>query len=104
MTAQYLTIEDKHRQMVAFHASLADFTVTPQHEVHADIVLASPAISLYCLDDATKQAIFVELLPDTDLATAPFVYQTQYEHAHRLIAMPYATFCQLARQLPRSST
>jgi hypothetical protein len=100
MTAQYLTIEDKHRQMVAFHASLADFTVTPQHEVNADIVLASPAISLYCLDDATQQAIFVELPPDTDLATTPFVYQTQYEHAHRLIAMPYATLCQLARQLP----
>jgi hypothetical protein len=100
MTAQYLTIEGKHRQMVGFHASLADFTVTPSDSVGTDIVRADPNISLYCLDDASKQAIFVELSPDVDLATAPFVYLTQYEQAQRLIAVPYDTFRELARTLP----
>ncbi len=35
-----------------------------------------------------------------DLAQAPFIYQTQYEQAQRLIAIPYDTFRQLAHQLP----
>jgi hypothetical protein len=100
MTGQYLTIEGKHRQMTGFHASLADFTVTASDAVSADIVCTSPNISLYCLDDAAKQAIFVELPPDVDLAKAPFVYQTQYERAQRLIAVPYDTFRQLASALP----
>ena len=100
MTAQYLTIEDKHRQMTGFHASLADFSVTSGEAVSADVVRANPNISLYCLDDAAKQAIFVELPPDVDLAQAPFVYQTQYEQAQRLIAVPYDTFQRIARELP----
>ncbi len=100
MTGQYLTITGKHRQMTGFHASLADFTVTASDAVSADIVRTSPNISLYCLDDAAKQAIFVELPPDVDLAKAPFVYQTQYERAQRLIAVPYDTFRQLASTLP----
>jgi hypothetical protein len=86
--------------MTGFHASLADFSVTRGEAVSPDIVRDHANISLYCLDDAAKQAIFVELPPDVDLATAPFVYQTQYEQAHRLIAMSYATFRQVARQLP----
>ena len=100
MTTQYLTIEAKHRQMTGFLASLADFSVTRGDEVSADIVRERPNISLYCLDDTAKQAIFVELPPDVDLAMAPFMYQTQYEQAQRLIAMPYDTFRQVARQLP----
>ena len=64
-------------------------------------MLANPNISLYCLDDASKRAIFVELPPDTDLAKAPFVYRTQYEQAQRLIALPYESFIQLAHDLPR---
>ncbi len=100
MTAQYLLIEGKHRQMTAFHASLADFSVRDGEPVSADIVRDRPNISLYCFDDAAKQAIFVELPPDVDLAAAPFVYQTQYEQAQRLIAVPYATFRHVARQLP----
>ncbi len=100
MAAHYLTIEGKHRQMIGFHASLADFSVVPGEVVNADIVRTNPNISLYCLDDDAKQAIFVELPPDVDLAAAPFVYLTQYEEAQRLIAVPYYTFLQVARQLP----
>ena len=100
MTTQYLMIEAKHRQMTGFHASLADFSVARGEEVNADIVRDCPNISLYCLDDEARQAIFVELPPDVDLATAPFVYQTQYEQAQRLIAMPYDTFQKVARELP----
>src|SRR5919202_164242 len=100
MTGQYLTIDAKHRQMPAMHASLADFSVTSGEAVSADIVISNPNISLYCLDDAARQAIFVELPPDVDLAKEVFVYQTQYDEAQRLVVMHYDTFRQVARQLP----
>jgi hypothetical protein len=100
MSAQYLTIENKERQSPGFLASLDDFTVTAGDEVNATIVHTTPNISLYCLDDAAKRAIFVELPLDVDLAKVPFVYQTQYEQAQRLIAIPYQSFIQLAHDLP----
>lgn len=100
MLAQYLNIGAKHRPMAGFHAGLMDFRVTPGEAVNADIICADPALSLYCLDQATQQAIFVELPPEVDLARAPFVYQTQYKRARRLLAVPYTTFRQLAFQLP----
>lgn len=100
MTVQYLTIEAKHRQGLRYLASLADFSCRPGEAVHPDIVLSDPNLSLYCLDDATQQAIFVELPSSVNLATAPFVYLTQYEQAQRLLAIPYDTFQRLAHALP----
>jgi len=47
MLAQYLEIRAKHRQMTGFHASLADFSVTPCAAVSADVLCADPALSLY---------------------------------------------------------
>src|SRR5215212_1489857 len=100
MTAQYLTIERKERQGAGFLASLNDFTVTEGAAINADIVCTSPNVSLYCLDDTTKRAIFVELPSDTDLSKIPFVYQTQYEQARRLIAVSYDSFIHIAHDLP----
>jgi hypothetical protein len=100
MNARYLTIEAKHRPDINYLSSLADFTVTAGEAVDADIVRDNSNISLYCLDDQEKQAIFVELPPHIDLATAPFVYQTQAEYAQRLIAVPYEAFRHVATTLP----
>ena len=101
MPAYYLRIEEKHRDSFGRLASLADFSVSEDGEaVAAKIVLSSPNISLYCLDDATQRAIFVELPPDIDLSLAPFVYQVQFEHSLRLIAMSYDDFRAVAHPLP----
>jgi hypothetical protein len=100
MRAQYLSISAKHRRITGFHASLRDFSVTPGEAVSADIICADPALSLYCLDQATRQAIFVELPPEVDLARAPLCYLTQYQLARRLVAVPFDTFRVLARELP----
>jgi hypothetical protein len=100
VTAQYLTIESKHRRFAPFLSSLADFTCRPGAMVDAEIVCEDPSISLYCFDDETQRAIFVELPADADLTSAPFLWQTQYDLAQRLIAVPYATFCELGRALP----
>jgi hypothetical protein len=101
MSVQYLRVEAKHRQMTGYLASLADFSVTSGEAVGANIVLTNPNLSLYCLDDATRRAIFVELPPEVDLSKVPFVYQTQYEQAQRLVAVPYDIFQQLAGELPK---
>jgi hypothetical protein len=101
MTGYSLTIEKRERRGAGFLASLEDFTVTESDTINPDIVRTNPNISLYCLDDTTKRAIFVELPPDCDLANAPFVYQTQYEQAQRLIALSYDSFIQIAHDLPK---
>lgn len=100
MQAHYLNISSRHRRLTGFHASLADFSVTAGEAVSADVVCADPALSLYCLDQATRQAIFVELPPEVDLTGAPLFYLTQYMLARRLLAVPFETFRQLARELP----
>ncbi len=58
MIAQYLAIDAKHRQVG--YTSLADFSVTSAEAVSPGIVCTNPNITLYCLDDAGKQANFVE--------------------------------------------
>jgi hypothetical protein len=100
MTAHYLNIEAKERQGLGFIASLKDFTVSDGEPVAADIILKNSNTSLYCFDDEHKRAIFVELPPDVNLASAPFVYYTQYEMAQRLIAVPYDSFREIAQTLP----
>lgn len=100
MIAQQFIIEHKHRQMAGFHSSLADFTLGNGEAVDAAIVCSHPNMSLYCLDDAERRAIFVELPQDVDLGQAPFVYQTQYDQAQCVIAVPYEEFRRLAGTLP----
>ena len=100
MEACQLKIVDKHRQHISFLASLADFSYSDGGAVTPSLVVDNPQISLYCLDDTQRQAVFVEVPAEIDLTQAPFVYQTQYEQAQRLIAVPYDTFNQLAKELP----
>jgi len=76
MQAQHLTIESKHRPMIDLHASMADFRCSDGDAVSAAIVVTSPHLSLYCLDEQTQCAIFVELpvLPeDTTVLSIPQV-------------------------------
>lgn len=100
MQAHTLTIDAKQRQGPGSLASLADFTLSAGAPVDAEIVRTNPQHSLYCLDDVAQRAIFVELPEEVDLSQAPFVYQTQYDHAQRLVAVPYAAFVQMAADLP----
>jgi hypothetical protein len=55
-------------------------------------------MTLFGLDDPNRRAIFVETPPDVDLSQHPFYYMAQYEHAQRLIAVPYDELLQLADQ------
>ncbi len=102
MFARSLTIEEKHRQFTGQMSSMADFSVSEGKSLDAEIILRNPNISLHFLDDVSQHAVFVELPPGVDLASAPFVYQMQYEQALRLIAVPYDTFRALAQTLPKA--
>ena len=100
MRVNQFAIDNKHRRNIGHVAQLEDFTITRQGEVDVTAVVDNPAVSLYCLDDKARQAVFVQLPPDVDLAKTPFVYLTQHEQAQRLFTMPYETFHQVAASLP----
>lgn len=100
MSATILNISEKVRQDPTAFVSLSDFRTTPAEAVPSHRILQDPTITLYCLDDATKQAIFVQSAPDADLMQHPFFYQAQFEHARRLFAVSYETLHQLAAALP----
>ena len=101
MTARILTIKERHLKTLGQLSSVADFTCVDGDEVDPRIVLNNLNLSLYCFDDATRQAIFVELPSSVDLTKSPFVYLTQGEEAERLIAVSYDTFLRLAAELPK---
>ena len=100
MPVNEFAIEDKHRRHIGHVARLEDFTITPQGEADLAAIVDNPSVTLYCLDDQARQAIFVEMPPDVELAQAPFVYLTQHEQAQRLFTMPYETFNAVAKRLP----
>jgi hypothetical protein len=74
MTTRYLNIEAKHRRDGTLLADLKDFSVSDGEMLNSEHILSNPAVSLYCLDDEAKRAIFVELPPNIDLTTVPFIY------------------------------
>jgi hypothetical protein len=100
MIGQVLHIVEKAAPVEFFPAVPQNFVVRPGGSVPAETVLGDPDISLYCLDDENRQAYFVETSAGVDLTGEPFVYLAQYEHARRLITVPYDTLHRLADGLP----
>lgn len=96
MEAQRLAIVGRFRGHPVLPVSPDDFEVRDAGTVDARIVLDRPTISLYCIDHPRQRALFVETPPDVDLTSAPFLYQTQFETAQGLIALPYDTLHALA--------
>ena len=95
--AQLLPIEDRIKRKGDMGlASLSDFRCGAGSTVDARIILDRPQITLYCLDDQSRQAVFVELPADVELSQRPFLFLTQYEHAQRLLTVSYETFHELA--------
>ncbi len=99
MTATQLHIQDRHRRQMRDLASLDNFIWTEGDPFDAASIIDNPNISLYSLDDARQEAIFVILPDGLDLSRAPFVYQAQFDHAKSLIAVPYNEFLQMADTL-----
>src|SRR5262245_45944595 len=99
MQAHELTIESKVKPGPFDIVSADDFRAQVTRPVNPRLVLEQPNVSLYCLDHANRQALFVETPPEVDLLRAPFYFIAQYEVARHLIAVPYATLHALAGEL-----
>lgn len=89
MPATVFTIAERHREHENQLASVGDFTLVADGARDVEGVLADPACTLYCLDPAKQQAIFVETPPSVELHDFPFLYQVQFQHARRVIAIAY---------------
>ena len=100
MSARVLHIVDKVAPMEFFPAVPQNFVLAEGESVPPQVVLDDPDVSLYCLDDENRQALFVRTRPGADLFGAPFYYLAQYQHAQQVIAVPYDTLHRLADELP----
>ncbi|MBN1873827.1 MAG: sulfotransferase [Anaerolineae bacterium] len=89
MGSKILNILNKADEMASPIVTLDSFTYTEGAAVEPQIIMNNPSISLYCLDDKNRRAIFVETPSDVDLSQFPFYYYAQLEYAQRLIAVPY---------------
>jgi hypothetical protein len=100
LPARRLVIDGKRRPHPVAVADPAHFRHHDGGATDARTVLTSPNISLYCLDPARREAIFVEIPSDVDLCAAPFYYQAQYESATGLIAVGFEVLHELADGVP----
>jgi hypothetical protein len=98
MQATLLQIEEKTRSYDLDVVSPDHFRAKAVETVDAGIILERPNLTLYCLDDERREALFVETPPDADLSRHPFYCQAQYQHAQRLLRVSYETLHELARQ------
>lgn len=99
MVANILNIVDRDKS-IAEVCRLRDFTFVEGDTISPEIVAINPNISLYCLDDASRCAIFVELPPGVDLTESAFYHQSLFENAKHLVAVSYEVFHQLAADVP----
>ena len=96
MAAKVLHIKRKLTIPPESVVNVRNFRCREGEAVDAEITLRDPNLSLYCVDDSKKRAIFVETPPNIDLSVAPFYYQAQFQHALRLLAVPYEDLHRLA--------
>jgi len=99
MHAYELIIDSKTKPSPFGIVSAEDFQVHTGQQLDPHIILQQPNISLYCLDHVNQRALFVETLPEVDLLRAPFYFIVQYDAAQRLIAVPYETLHEIAREV-----
>lgn len=98
MSASKLRILSRHREHMGVLTSPADFKLAPDGDIAADSLIDDPRITLYCLDNDSKRAIFTCLPAGVNPLTAPFMYQAQFDQADYLVALPYPQFLQLAER------
>jgi hypothetical protein len=96
MQAKVFQIAEKVKKWDLDLARVTDFRTEQQTAEDAGKIVAAPNISLYCLDDQNREAVFVETPPGLDISQRPFLFITQYENAQRIWTTSYETMHQLA--------
>lgn len=98
MQAAVFEIEEKIKNCDMDMARFADFRCGPAASMDARRILEDRQITLYCLDDKNRLAVFLETPPDVELTGKAFYNQAQYRHARRLFSVPYELLHELARE------
>jgi hypothetical protein len=80
-------------------AALDNFVLSPGPVIDAREILERAEITLYCLEDGRREAVFIEAPPGLDLSQFPFYNLAQYKHAIRVLTVPYDTLHQLAASM-----
>jgi len=96
MQANILLIEDRVRPKDTDFAALDHFRHRAVGTTDAACLIESPNPTLYCLDDAGRQAVFTDTPPEINLRESAFYYEAQYQHARRLLTVSYSTLNELA--------
>ncbi|MGR9105460.1 MAG: sulfotransferase [Gammaproteobacteria bacterium] len=94
-----MQIQEKSRYPLA-PASVEDFRFVEAEAIEPQSIVEQRNISLYCLDDLNRRAIFVETTQGVELSRAPFFYQAQFDHAQSLVSAPYSILLELAKEMP----
>jgi hypothetical protein len=100
MTSFRHEIVERAKDRATSVAGPNDFVLGPAVYFDESDLVSDPRYSLYCFDFAREFALFVELPPGCDLSDAAFVYTEQYSQALSVVALPFADFLTLARQIP----
>jgi hypothetical protein len=100
MSAAVHAILSRARDRMGQTSRIEDFVLALGEPFDANEIATNPHISLYCLNDAQRQAVFVELPPGVDVSQAPFAYAVQHEQALRVFTVPYEMFHQLPGRIP----
>ena len=94
MVAKILEINNKNKHPFS-GMEIRHFDYTEREEVSLE-VLDNHNISLCCLDPLNRQAIFVETPQEIDIYKSPFIRNTQFEYAKRLISISYGDLHKIA--------
>jgi hypothetical protein len=96
MPASLHAIKNRSRDVPAGRANLANFELGDGVSVSPNITLSEPGWSLYCLNQATQQAVFVKTPKNCDVSAMPFLRMAQYQGAEQVLLMPWGELETLA--------
>ena len=92
-------VDRRSRQFEVGPSSFENFDFGPGEPVPSGLAL-EPGWTLYCIDVERRQALFIEIPPEADLAAAPFVFSMQERLARRGLVVPFVALEDLARGVP----
>ena len=74
MNVDLMEITARSKRWSADLSAIKNFSLRPAGQISEADVLRSSDWTLYCLDIPSRQALFVELPPSSDLSEVAFVY------------------------------
>jgi hypothetical protein len=95
MSAFEFEIRRRRRTGALQVVAASDFKLRRCGAVDARELLQRPNVSLYCVDEPAKQALFVETPPGLDLLQGSFLFLEQYRNARRVFGVSYETLQQI---------